>query len=110
MAWKPIYASFPSGHAQSAMSFAAALAFLFPRWRFPLFLAGASIAVTRIGVEAHYFTDIFAGGAWGVWVALMCREWFARRGLVFSPTKTREPFSLPAKTTAAIRSRLLPKS
>lgn len=114
MAWKPIYASFPSGHAQSAVSFAVAMAFLLPRWRYPLLIGGAAIAVTRIGVEAHYLSDIIAGGAWGAWFALMCREWFARRGLLFSPTETRAPFPLPAlrarQAAGAVWSRMLRKS
>lgn len=95
MAWKANYASFPSGHSQTAFAIAVAFACLVPRWRWPLILIATLVAISRVVVDAHYFTDIVWGSAWGAWFTIMTREWFARRGVVFSPTPSRAPFPLP---------------
>ena len=96
-AWKASYASFPSGHSQTAFAIAVSFACLFPRWRNWLLAAAALVAVSRVAVDAHYATDIVVGSAWGAWFTLMTREWFARRGLVFSPGMDRGPFPMPAR-------------
>ncbi|MFX5705412.1 phosphatase PAP2 family protein, partial [Acinetobacter baumannii] len=57
-AWKASYASFPSGHSQTAFAIAVAFACLFPRWRKVLLTIAAIVALSRIVVDAHYFTDI----------------------------------------------------
>lgn len=100
-AWAVQYASFPSGHSQTAFAFAVALACLFPRWRAVLIAAATLVAVSRVIVEAHYFTDIVVGAAWGAWFALMTREWFARRGLLFAPGPGRRPFAMPRRRYVA---------
>ncbi|MFN3853590.1 MAG: phosphatase PAP2 family protein [Phreatobacter sp.] len=105
--WSSHYASFPSGHSQTAFAAALALAFLFPRWRVWLIAAAFVIAYSRLAVDAHYFTDVVAGSAWGAWFTLMTREWFARRGLVFQPGIGRQPFALPwRRIRAALAARL----
>lgn len=105
--WSAHYASFPSGHSQTAFAAALALAFLFPRWRLWLIGAAFVIAYSRLAVDAHYLTDVVAGSAWGAWFTLMTREWFARRGLVFSPGAGRRPFPLPwRRIRAAFAARL----
>lgn len=92
--WHSSYASFPSGHSQTIFATALAFGFLFPRLRMPFLALAVVIALSRIGVNAHYFTDVVAGGLWGAWFTLMTREWFARRGLVFSPGPSRRPFPM----------------
>ncbi len=79
--WQASYASFPSGHSQTAFAIALSFAALFPRWRTPLIAAAVVVASSRVAVDAHYFTDIVAGSLWGAWFTIMTREWFARRGL-----------------------------
>ena len=96
-AWKASYASFPSGHSQTAFAIAVSFACLFPRWRNALLACAALIAFSRVAIDAHYLTDIVVGSAWGAWFTLMTREWFARRGLVFSPGVDRRPFPMPAR-------------
>lgn len=110
--WHSSYASFPSGHSQTIFAAALAFGFLFPRLRGYLIALAVIIAFSRIGVNAHYFTDVVVGGLWGAWFTLMTREWFARRGLVFSPSPSRRPFAMPwrraAEGTRAVLTRLKP--
>jgi undecaprenyl-diphosphatase len=82
--WDPALASFPSGHSTSAFAIAVALAALFPRWRWPLWIAAICVAVSRTGVSAHYPSDTLAGALCGIVGALAVRNWFAARRLVFS--------------------------
>mgnify|MGYP001355675681 CR=1 FL=1 len=93
--WQSSYASFPSGHSQTAFAIALALAALFPHWRRPLIAAAVVVALSRVVVDAHYFTDIVAGSLWGAWFTVMTRDWFARRALVFAPGPGRRPFPMP---------------
>jgi membrane-associated phospholipid phosphatase len=93
--WQPSYASFPSGHSQTAFAIALSFAFLFPRWRRPLIAVAVVVAFSRVGVDAHYFTDIVVGSLWGAWFTIMTRDWFARRGVLFSPGAERRPFPMP---------------
>lgn len=93
--WQASYASFPSGHSQTAFAIALSFAALFPRWRNTFIVLAVIVAFSRVAVDAHYFTDIVAGSLWGAWFTVMTREWFARRGLVFSPMAHREPVPMP---------------
>ncbi|QCI68831.1 phosphatase PAP2 family protein [Phreatobacter stygius] len=100
-AWKASYASFPSGHSQTAFAIAVALACLAPRWRKLLLVIATLVALSRIVVDAHYFTDIVVGSAWGAWFTIMTRDWFARRGFVFAPGPGRRPFPMPRRRVVA---------
>jgi membrane-associated phospholipid phosphatase len=64
----PSGASFPSGHAASAVAGAYGLAFVWPRRRALLWTLGAAIALSRIYLGVHYPTDVAAGAlvGWGV--------------------------------------------
>lgn len=96
-AWKASYASFPSGHSQTAFAIAVAFACLAPRWRNWLLAAAALVAFSRVAIDAHYFTDIIVGSAWGAWFTIMTREWYARRGLVFTADASRRPIPMPMR-------------
>ena len=79
-----LYRSFPSGHAATAFSLAAALGCFFPRARWGIFLFLATpIALSRIAVSVHYLSDIVAGGVIGVWVTYHMRDFFIRHRWVF---------------------------
>ncbi|AVO45072.1 phosphatase PAP2 family protein [Phreatobacter cathodiphilus] len=95
--WQASYASFPSGHSQTAFAIGIAFACLVPRWRKAFIAAAAVVAFSRIAVDAHYFTDIVVGSLWGAWFTVMTRDWFARRALVFTPGPERRPFPMPLR-------------
>ena len=52
--------SFPSGHAGYYFGLFLPLAWLFPRWRWPLLLAPWFIAIARINANDHFVSDVAA--------------------------------------------------
>jgi membrane-associated phospholipid phosphatase len=62
------YNSFPSGHATAAFTLAAVLAAASPSWRLVLYSLAVLIAFSRVAVDAHFVSDVVAGGLLG-WVA-----------------------------------------
>jgi len=77
------FASFPSGHATTIGAFFAALAFLFPRYRFVFAASALWLAATRVMVGAHYPSDVVAGLALGGWFSFMVAVLYSRYGLLF---------------------------
>lgn len=77
------YQSFPSGHATTAFSLAAVVAFVWPRAFWPAMLLAALVAVSRVIVGEHYPTDITAGAILGVLGVYAIRQLFAARGWLF---------------------------
>ena len=82
--WTAAYAGLPSGHATTAFSVLVAFGSLFPRWRTELIIYAGLIAMSRMVVNAHYPSDVFAGAVVGTTGALMVRRYFALRRLGFS--------------------------
>ena len=54
--------SFPSGHSSTIIAVTLVLCLILPSLRVFLFISGSIIAVSRVVVGAHYFTDVIAGG------------------------------------------------
>ncbi len=57
---------FPSGHAALAFANAAAMAILFPRFRWALYAIASLTAAERFLETAHYFSDTVAAAALGI--------------------------------------------
>ena len=55
--------AFPSGHSAHFWSLFFALAFLFPRYRWPLLIIPLFISVARVGVNDHWTSDVIASVA-----------------------------------------------
>lgn len=77
------WASFPSGHATTAMALATGLGLLFPRLRPALICAGLWIAFSRLATRAHYPSDVLAGCMLGALTAWLMARLLARHRLVF---------------------------
>lgn len=58
--WAAI-AAFPSGHMAITVALVAAIGFLFPRLRTPLWLYAGAVAFTRVMFGAHFPLDVLAG-------------------------------------------------
>jgi undecaprenyl-diphosphatase len=74
------WASFPSGHSNTAFAIALALAALWPGWRRPLLVAAAIVAASRVVIGAHYLSDTLAGAALAVLTTVLLQRWFRRKG------------------------------
>ncbi len=77
------FASFPSGHTTTAFAMAVALSLLLPRLRVALFTLALAIGCSRIVVQAHYISDVAAGGLLGTLTAWRVAHVFAARGIAF---------------------------
>lgn len=97
------YASFPSGHATTIFAMAVAFGFLVPRWRAPLLLVAAVIALSRVIVRAHYPTDVFAGACLGAASAYLVARAFARRDIALRFAGRHIVVRAPGLIVAALR-------
>lgn len=84
--WSAAYASFPSNHATTVSAAAIAIGALFPRARAAMWIYAVLIMVSRIIVTAHHPSDVMAGALVGTMGALMVRNYFASRRIVFGVT------------------------
>ncbi len=80
--WKFGYrwASFPSGHADTAFALALALALVWPRTRRVVFALAVLVALTRVVLDHHYLSDVIVGGYLGLVTTVLLARWFHRRG------------------------------
>jgi membrane-associated phospholipid phosphatase len=83
-AWRPEYASLPSGHSTTAMTTAFAIGALWPRTRWVMWVYALVIMFSRVAVLSHHPSDAIAGALVGAVGAALVRRWFAARRLVFS--------------------------
>jgi membrane-associated phospholipid phosphatase len=83
--WQHQYASLPSGHSTTAFAAACAIAALWPRTRIPLLIFAVIIATSRVVITAHFVSDVVAAAFVGTFGAVLVRNWYAARGLAFSP-------------------------
>jgi undecaprenyl-diphosphatase len=83
--WRHEYASLPSGHSTTAFAAAVAIAALWPRMRIPMLIYAVIIAASRVVITAHFVSDVVAAAFVGAFGAVLVRNWYAARGLVFEP-------------------------
>jgi len=72
--------SFPSGHGQTAIAGATALALFWPRLRLLLLALGALVAASRVVVSVHYLSDVAMGAWFGAAGTALLGRLFAARG------------------------------
>jgi membrane-associated phospholipid phosphatase len=88
-AWRPEYASMPSGHATTAAAAAIAIGAIWPRTRWVMWTYALVIMFSRVAVLAHHPSDVIAGALVGAVGALLVRRWFAARCLLFCASDLR---------------------
>jgi diacylglycerol kinase family enzyme/membrane-associated phospholipid phosphatase len=79
LASPPTSSSFPSGHAASAAAFVTAVALESPRLGAALAPVAAAVGYSRVHVGVHWTSDVTAGAALGVGMALLTRRWWPVR-------------------------------
>jgi undecaprenyl-diphosphatase len=76
--------SLPSGHATTAFALAFALIVFFPRWRMILIALAVILAVSRTMVNAHFLSDVLAGGIVGWLTVYMLQRVFVKNGVTLA--------------------------
>ncbi len=71
--------SFPSGHAVVAFAMAAALTYLSPRGKWLFLLVAWLTAFSRVVMQAHFYSDIIAGGTIGWFCGFGVAIWLGPR-------------------------------
>lgn len=79
------FQSFPSGHSTTSLAFAVAVALLFGRKAYWVFLPAGLIALSRIVIQMHFLSDVLAGMAIGSIGAVLVAQFWRQRGWIFAP-------------------------
>ncbi|MBI5042947.1 MAG: phosphatase PAP2 family protein [Nitrospirae bacterium] len=72
--------SFPSGHTASSFALAAILSSVYPKGRYIFYSLAGIASLSRIYLDSHFASDVFAGaviGAWIGWLAYKRGKWQA---------------------------------
>jgi membrane-associated phospholipid phosphatase len=110
-AWRPEFASMPSGHATTAVAAAIAIGAIWPRTRSVMWLYAAAIMVSRVAVLAHHPSDVIGGALVALVGTHLLRRCFAARGLLFRASDLgAKPAPSLARVTTALRQAMPPRS
>jgi membrane-associated phospholipid phosphatase len=77
------FTAMPSGHATAAFSALVVFGSLWPKARPYLWVYAIAIALSRVILLSHFVSDVVVGALVGALGAIMIRNAFAARGLVF---------------------------
>jgi membrane-associated phospholipid phosphatase len=102
--FRAAYASFPSGHATTACAAAVAFGVLWPKTRPFLWAYAVAIALSRVVISAHYPSDVIGAAMLGALGAILVRNWFAARRLVFAVSADGRVNALPGPSLHRIKS------
>ena len=97
------FASFPSGHANTAFALAFAVSALWPRTRLVMLAYALVICATRLVLLAHHPSDVVAGALVGVIGAMVVRYWFAARRLAFAVERDGTIVALPGPSLERLK-------
>ena len=97
------FASFPSGHANTAFALAFAVSAVWPQTRFVMLIYALVICATRLVLLAHHPSDVVAGALVGVIGALIVRYWFAARRLGFAIERDGTIVALPGPSLERLK-------
>lgn len=93
-----LFASFPSGHSTTAAALAMVLYLLAPRLAALFVLMAVWVGVTRIGLGAHFPSDVIAGLSVGASFTWLYARTFAQKRLLF---EFDGPYRLKLRNAAA---------
>jgi membrane-associated phospholipid phosphatase len=73
------YNSFPSGHAATIFSLAAAMSLFWPKHRAYFFVVAFAVALSRIILTSHFVSDVIAGAFIGALTVLLLKKYIPDR-------------------------------
>lgn len=78
--------SFPSGHTVTAFSTAVVLTYFAKnkQWGIVCLIAAILIGYSRMYLSEHFFEDVMAGSAWGVFITIFWLRWLDSREFIHS--------------------------
>jgi membrane-associated phospholipid phosphatase len=88
----PDSTSFPSGHAATAFAAATAVGMLHPRFRIPLLALAGTVALSRVYLGVHFWSDVLVGSLLGVAIGFATARFF-QRDQAEPPRRGRSPGS-----------------
>lgn len=71
----PYGSSFPSGHSANGFCCAYVISYYYPALGTIAYLVAAGIALSRMGLKVHYFTDVLSGSIVGILTAWLYILW-----------------------------------
>jgi membrane-associated phospholipid phosphatase len=74
--------SLPSGHVTTVFAIATTCSIFWPKYRIPLYLFAAIVAVSRLVLTAHYLGDVLAGAFIGTMTAIVMKRYIPLKGEV----------------------------
>ncbi|MDF9824140.1 undecaprenyl-diphosphatase [Breznakia sp. PF5-3] len=66
----PYGSSFPSGHSANGFACAIVIGYFYPNFGFIAFIIASLIAISRMYLKVHYFTDVFFGSLVGILIGI----------------------------------------
>ncbi len=80
------YHSFPSGHTVTAFSACITMAYLFRHkfWDIPMLILACCIGYSRMYLSQHFFEDVTAGSAIGVFATLFWLYWLDNKPFLYT--------------------------
>lgn len=73
------YDSFPSGHAASSFAFAYILSKFYPERRYLFYTGAIIISLSRIYLDTHFTSDVYAGGVVGLISGMVIYNYIERK-------------------------------
>jgi membrane-associated phospholipid phosphatase len=101
--WRAEFASLPSGHSTTAFSAAIAIGALFPRARPAMWIYAGIIAISRVVISVHFPSDVIAGAVVGGFGAILVRNAFAMRRLVFAVGRDGKVHVMPGPSLQRVK-------
>lgn len=101
--WRVEYMSLPSGHATTAFSILVAVGALWPSLRPVLWVYAIAIAVSRVVLTSHHPSDVIVGAIVGGVGAILIRDIFAARRLVFAIDRQGRVRAMPGPSWRRIK-------
>jgi len=95
--------SMPSGHAITAVCAAIILGAMWPKARPYLWIYAVAICMSRVILLSHHVSDVLMGALVGGFFAILIRDSFAARGLVFSIDQSGQMMPKPGPSWRRIK-------